>query len=479
MSVPLANAAPAVSEMPTDFPDWLSPILVKEVRQGLRTRLFLVTFLVSHILLFIWTFYASIKSSSHTADSSIDTLYWVLVFVGLIVMAASASGTIRNEKRNNTFELLQLTCQGSLSIVCGKWLSTMLQISIFLAGLMPYAVLRYFFNTLDLLADVFILVMAFSSMMVLVSMRVFGSCLPMWQGRAIEVFGIIMLFGLILVALDPATVVIDDKGWWMLGGVVYSVLYTLLFLFSAASNIAMSKENFATRKRLLGLMFLLLPAAAFLFDAPQTAKIVLFVSVIPALIFISFDAMLASPGSSLSQYTVFGRCGFAGRLFALAMAPSRSAGLLISILFFAAMAVLAYYSRDDVGKRQESLVFIALLAEGVLGAFALAYLTRRIGKRWSLVERFWFFFFFEGIIVIFCLIGHVITKDFEWVIVSLVSPWSMWALTCLEKYHVSEAVSYAVVVGLILVFMLVPFLIKGGRAVWGMCKGERAPIPNV
>ncbi len=41
----------AAADLKNDFADWLSPILVKELRQGLRTRVFTSTFILLQLVL--------------------------------------------------------------------------------------------------------------------------------------------------------------------------------------------------------------------------------------------------------------------------------------------------------------------------------------------------------------------------------------------------------------------------------------------
>ena len=36
---------------PTDCPDWLSPMLVKELRQGLKTKVFVTAFIVAQVVM--------------------------------------------------------------------------------------------------------------------------------------------------------------------------------------------------------------------------------------------------------------------------------------------------------------------------------------------------------------------------------------------------------------------------------------------
>jgi len=90
--------------------DRLSPILVKELRQGIRSKLFLGAFLIIQLLLFLYGT-TLLMSSNFGGDSSAElAFFWsAIVLPMLILVPAMASQGIEKEIAGKTLDLLLLT----------------------------------------------------------------------------------------------------------------------------------------------------------------------------------------------------------------------------------------------------------------------------------------------------------------------------------------------------------------------------------
>ncbi|MDG2126128.1 MAG: hypothetical protein P8J87_20675, partial [Verrucomicrobiales bacterium] len=79
-----------------EFPDWLAPMLVKELRQGMRARMFVVPFATIHIVALVGTaieFTIATRLSATAASTSLfvdlvgrQGILWTLAYLLLIFL---------------------------------------------------------------------------------------------------------------------------------------------------------------------------------------------------------------------------------------------------------------------------------------------------------------------------------------------------------------------------------------------------------
>jgi len=101
-----------------DFSDAIGPMVVKELRQGLRTRAFTWAFLFIQglLLLFMLSGFSETSDSRNTAGS-----FWFLLEVALlIVMPFRGLNALHTEVRLNTMELISLTRMSAWRITFGN-----------------------------------------------------------------------------------------------------------------------------------------------------------------------------------------------------------------------------------------------------------------------------------------------------------------------------------------------------------------------
>src|SRR5262245_56117203 len=152
----VASAAPIVAR---DFPGWLPPMLVKELRQGLRTRGFIGTLIGFQLLMLILTLIAlstqnAMTPAARTATAVLSGFFWVVVAVQLIFVTPSrALGGLQLEVDARTLDLLMLTRLTAWRVVLGKWISLLAQATLLLVAMLPYLVVRYFTYNADLVEE--------------------------------------------------------------------------------------------------------------------------------------------------------------------------------------------------------------------------------------------------------------------------------------------------------------------------------------
>ncbi len=142
----------------------LSPILVKEARQALKSRRFLFTFFALILAGWIWSLFGvGVQAGSSTREATGQFLlagYVVILALPLtIVIPFSAFYSLSRECQNGSFELTSLTRMSALHIVLGKLGSVLLQIGVYFSALVPFIALAYLLRGVDLTTIFFFLAM--------------------------------------------------------------------------------------------------------------------------------------------------------------------------------------------------------------------------------------------------------------------------------------------------------------------------------
>ena len=120
--------------------EWLNPILVKEVRQALKSRQFVITFAL--VLLYSWGVsvvgLALVGPQAAYGANGPTMFAWYyagLAFCLLIVVPYGAFRSLAVEQEERTYELLTITALRPRQIVSGKLASALVQILVYLSAL--------------------------------------------------------------------------------------------------------------------------------------------------------------------------------------------------------------------------------------------------------------------------------------------------------------------------------------------------------
>jgi len=363
----------------SDFGDWLSPMLVKELRQGMRSRIFVAAFYLTQLLMIFSTVF-SLIAASRTDNvpgdlfGFLNGLFWFMVSVPLLfVMPLLGFGALHAEMKARTLELVFLTRLSAWRIVVGKWTALMAETLLLVCAILPYVILRYFLGGVDILEDLqglfFLLLASALLTAATLAMSPYESKLL----RALFIIGLIFVFqfliGILFAWMAFARTGISSSSsppTWQ----VYLVLlafvpaFIVLALEIAASRIAPPAENHAMRKRLIGLYLLLIAPvlALILRDANGFYGISLLF-----LALVIVDA-LAEPQETLrAVYRPFERLGKLGRVLSLFFTPGWASASWY-VLFVAGLGVVMLFSQSRLDDTEEVLEYVSYLGSLIFPA---------------------------------------------------------------------------------------------------------------
>lgn len=337
---------PAAAELKNDFADWLSPILVKELRQGLRTRVFTSTFILLQLVLTGCVFIGLLVAANGGNTGVSSGFFWTLVALPLVlVLPWTGLGAISGEQRANTLDLMFLTRLSAWRILLGKWIAIVAQAALLLSAVLPYVVLRYFMGGVNLAAELTTLVILFALSALLSAILVGLSAYPGRLMRVLVVIG--MLIG--MQVLLPMALFMTVGGAPGLSGmphlaktavaimVVMLAVVAMLALNFGAARIAPPAENHAARKRLMGFGLLGLAAAAAMWDShTQPITILALVATVPILV----GALCEEPSPILSIYRPFSIRGWLGRMLGRVLYPGWPSGVICAVLMLGGFGAL-------------------------------------------------------------------------------------------------------------------------------------------
>ncbi len=331
-----------------DFSDRISPMIVKELRQGLRTRTFTGTFLVLQVILGFSMLGAMMADSSNTGQMISSMVFFLFSIVALILQPLRGTAAVATELKDDTLEILSLTRLSTVRIVFGKWASLVSQTALMLAATVPYLVMRYFFGGMQLFSELALIATVFFLSMCLTAVTVGFSCSRSILLRALVPL-LLIPFGLMAISstvfgfqfgLLQEVFSFQDKD------VVITFFVSLVlcgyvgyyFLDMGVGRIAAMAENHSFRKRLISLVLMgVVLVILFLNDPAQ--KMSLFVVVAFACT-IGLDVCTEVPVCVPSVVRPFVKRGKFGRMVGRLFYPGWHSGfLLLLILFVVALAI--------------------------------------------------------------------------------------------------------------------------------------------
>lgn len=155
------SSAPSIAgSHPNDFADWLSPLMVKELRQGLRSRSFLVTFLFAQVGMVVLTMLQVFVASTARIPHGIHYIIAkqlaapakaaLFVFLVCALLPIRSWLAMREERRFGSLELLTMASMSAQRLVMGKWKAHLHLMLILSLSLLPYTLLDWFFGGMEI-----------------------------------------------------------------------------------------------------------------------------------------------------------------------------------------------------------------------------------------------------------------------------------------------------------------------------------------
>src|SRR3954452_23939534 len=228
--------------------DRLNPILVKEARQAMKSRQFVVTFSLLLICGWVWTvlFIVAGLPAIYYAPAGPGVLmgyYAVLSVPLLIVVPYAAFRSLAGEWEDGTFELLSITALSARQIVTGKLASAVLQMMVYYSALAPCIAFTYLLRGIDivtvglLLGYSFfasLLLSAFGLMMATVTrVRHWQVLLSVVLVMALLVFTLVWDMSFMMLLSDGMPLPLDNTDFWIahLCGLSFYIPAVLLLMF--------------------------------------------------------------------------------------------------------------------------------------------------------------------------------------------------------------------------------------------------------
>lgn len=410
----------------TDFSDRLSPIVVKELRQGLRTKTFVSMFITLQALMILIVGTSLLAASQGSGTGFGSGLFWTLTAIPLLfVLPMRGLGTVGNEIKLQTLDLLTLTRISPRRIILGKWIAIVAQTSLFVCAILPYVVLRYFMGGVNLADELLILALLLVISALLTAVTVgFSPYLNLvtrilfWI--AVIVFMQVLLPFLLFVSMASAASFPFNpltSAWLWVGLPVYSGLLIALMFETGASRIAPDAEKRSGGKRMITILFLVAAAGVTAINV-QAGLIAVLLAYGVGIIVVAAalcEPMRPNPG----LYRPIDRFGFAGRMLGRLLYSGWPSGIHFAIGFFLASSLLFYFA----GIFDHAAATVGLLASiaAVVAPAAVIQLFFRKFKRPLVL-----FYSFQ----VFCLVATVLVTSIDSIMKSDLSTAAAVLPTC-------------------------------------------------
>lgn len=237
----------------TDFSERLDPMVVKELRQGLQARWFVLPFLLTQAaaLLIVWLESLNQIATQPTTEWGFIS-FWALVYVLMVlVLPLRALFGLNEEMTNDAASMLLMAGLSRWRIVGGKWLTQMMLSGLVLISLLPYAILRYFFGGVEWWPNAMMLMGALGAAAGMNALLLGASGYSNGWTRALiagSSLGYMLFLLLAHFLVSRSTAIAPGDGivaylaalWWLLGDGLHFVFFTLCGLQLARARLRLS-----------------------------------------------------------------------------------------------------------------------------------------------------------------------------------------------------------------------------------------------
>lgn len=391
VTTPAAVPPPPVAGQLDEFSDKLSPMLVKELRQGLRAKTFVILFLALQGLLCVVLLSAIGASSDGDSGPAVSkVIFFFFSLAALVAQPLRGVGALHNEIKGDTIDLMMLTRLGSWKIVLGKWVAIVSQTGLLLMAIVPYLILRYFFGRMELFAELLLLGLVFAGSAIFTALTVGLSAIPSILVRGLLPLGIAIYLGAGIMATTFGNELNDlirfctlqekEAVWVLLTGLSIGLYLGWMALAMGASMIAPTAENHSTSRRLVAFgMIALLGFLGWIAKIPREpmAVMLMLVGVPAAAIALTEPLELLPP--ICRPFLRFGNLGkVAGRF----LYPGWPSGVVFTGLMLAAI-IGVFYSRPGFARSYVTSVdtISTIMLTASIGTLLLPALFMRVFLR--------------------------------------------------------------------------------------------------
>jgi len=194
----------------SDFPDSLSPVFVRDIRQGLRSQVFVWSFLLLQLAALIVALAELLLVQAVGGDAffgagSAGLFALGLSFVFGLLLPLTSFGALRSELGpGRNIELLLAAGLTRWQLLGGKLMVAATLHGLLLVSLLPYLLLRYFLGNVELVGTLAIVASVFLGNVVANAIVIGASGFANYVGRAFVILFLLLLH-LVSVSLASAT----------------------------------------------------------------------------------------------------------------------------------------------------------------------------------------------------------------------------------------------------------------------------------
>ena len=312
--------------------DWFSPILIKELRQGMRGRVFVISFLILQAFLILLVL-GNVAAATQGMLLQVQTgFFWGILGVALtVLMPMRGLNAVSQEVKRNTMETVLLTRMTSWRVVFGKWSALFAQSLLLATAVMPYVVVRYFIGGTDVVAELLTLLYLLWVSGIMIALAITAS------GINHIVIRILFVGAAGLVALAEASAVFGlmrTFSWITLGWLVLTTFCVPALLFELAlAGIAPPSENHSARRRLLALAYFGLSLALWTFYPGSDQRALGLMLPLGALVGICYFELSEKPRLFPRLIVPLNRFGELSRIPGMLFLPGWPSALLFTLIF--------------------------------------------------------------------------------------------------------------------------------------------------
>jgi hypothetical protein len=243
----------------------MNAILVKETRQSLKSRQFVVTFM----LLLAASWFVAVFGMLLAGDDIefgaggrilFSVFYFVLSVATLIIIPFGAFRSLQSERDLNTFELLNITTLSPRQIVWGKLLSSLVQLFIFYSAITPFIAVSSLLPGFDSPTAAFFLIGSMLASLLLSMTALMLSSLVKNKASQGFFWFIVLVIGILMMNINFAMFIAIQEGemslsdptfWWATGFFLLACAsYFVLFQQITTAQLTFESDNLSSGIRM-------------------------------------------------------------------------------------------------------------------------------------------------------------------------------------------------------------------------------------
>lgn len=348
--------------------DAVNPILVKEMRQALKSRQFVATFGLLLFASLAWTIVGSMLLMPQiyympSAPRMLIGYYVVLAVPMLLVVPLAAYRSLEGEVDDGTLELLSVTALSPRQIVSGKLASAALQMLLYFIALFPCVAYAYTLRGVDLPTLALLMGMLILAGLGLTIVALFFA--PVTPGRASQISSLLAVL-MILIAAEFAIgslavqliqfgnpLSADDTLFMIISVLAIGISAAAILLTATAAKLTPESENRSTGIRIAVLvhLFCVIAVAGLAIAAGRAQRTppesLIFIPIVLSIYLVGFwalvGALMAAESPAMTPRIRRELPGtFLGRLLLTWLTPGPATGLIFAIATFTVAAVIAH-----------------------------------------------------------------------------------------------------------------------------------------